>query len=207
MFARTIAPLALIVAGFLATACVTTPRPQLTEPETTIEVMRNAYAKDDAGLFLHTLGKPVLREYSEHIIRVGWSEIRPRVGEFVERAEIVETDDYTPGERDLNVPADYVWPDDGAKLMRVRLRLDGEEEDFLLEREVDDPPENTKQADGFWIGDRYYVKREHVSPKTYMEGDSPESERTHWRIVFPYHPFQHNGPLTARLVDTMANQK
>lgn len=169
--------------------------------------MRDAYEQDDAGLFLHTLGKPVLREYSEHIIRVGWGEIRPSVGAFVERAEFVEAVEYREGERDLNVPKDFVWPDKDAKLMRVRLRLEGEEEDFLLEREVDDPPEQSKQAIGFWIGDRYYVKSEHVSPKTYEFEDSPESERTHWRIVFPYHPFQQNGPLTARLIETMSNQK
>ena len=169
--------------------------------------MRDAYREDDAGLFLHTLGKPVFHKYSEHIIRVGWSEIRPSVGSFVEEAEVVETEEYRESKRDVNVPSDFVWPDDDAKLMRVRLRLDGEEEDFLLEREVDDAPEQSKQAIGFWIGDRYYVKREHVSPKTYLTEDSPESERTHWRIVFPYYPFQHNGPLTARLIDTMSNQR
>lgn len=169
--------------------------------------MRSAYREDDAGLFLHTLGKPVLREYSEHIIRVGWNEIRPGVGEFIERAELVEIEDYRERERAMNVPADYVWPEDGAPLKRVRLRLDGQEEDFLLELEIDDAPETSKQATGFWIGDRYYVKREHVSPKTYLTDDSPESERTHWRIVFPYHPFQNQGPLTARLIDSLTNQK
>ena len=149
----------------------------------------------------------VLREYSEHIIRVGWGEIRPRVGAFVQQAEVVETEVYREPQRDVNVPAGFVWPDKDASLMRVRLRLDGEEEDFLLEQEIDDAPEQSKQAVGFWIGDRYYVKREHVSARTYLTDDSPEEERTHWRIVFPYHPFQKNGPLTARLQDTLSSQK
>lgn len=195
-----------MLAGLVATGCVTTPRPQLTEPEKTIDAVRDAYQQDDAGLFLHTLGKPVLREYSEHIIRVGWGEIRPRVGSFVEQAEVVSVEDFREASRDVNVDPGFVWPDDRAQLKRVRLRLDGKEEDFLLQQEVDDAPEQSKQADGFWIGDRYFVKREHASPKTYLTEDSPEDERTHWRLVFPYYPFQNNGPLTAMLQKTLEEQ-
>lgn len=198
---------ALILAGLLATACTTTTRPLLTDPQTTVGVMRDSYHEDDAGLFLHTLGRPVLREYSEHLLRVGWSEIRPKVGEFIDKAEIVSVSDYEAIQADPLAPVDFVWPDDQIDLKVVRLRLDGDEEDFLFAREIDEAPENTRQAQGFWVGDRYYVKTQHPSPKTYMEGDSPESERTHWRLVFPYYPFQKNGPLTARLQETIAGDK
>jgi hypothetical protein len=202
-----LAPLALIFVASLSAACTVTTRPLLKNPQTTVEVMRRSYREDDSGLFLHTLGRPVLREYSEHVLRVGWSEIRPKVGEFIERAKVVSTKDYDAPKPDPLAPPEFVWPEINAKLKAVRLRLDGEEENFLFEREVDEAPENTKQAKGFWIGDRYFVKTEHPSPGTYLEGNSPESERTHWRLVFPYYPFQKNGPLTARLQDTIAGEK
>lgn len=203
----TCALFALILAGLLSTACTSTTRPVLKDPQTTIEVMRASYREDDSGLFLHTLGRPVLREYSEHLLRVGWSEIRPHVGEFIDRAEVVSVNDFGSQKPDPLAPADFVWPEEDTKLKVVRLRLDGEEEDFLFELEVDDAPENTTQADGFWIGDRYFVKTEHPSPKTYLTEDSPEAERTHWRLVFPYYPFQQSGPLTARLQQTITNER
>jgi hypothetical protein len=202
-----VAPIALCFAGFAVTACTVTTRPQLVDPPTTIQVMRDAYRQDDAGLFLHTLGRPVLREYSEHLVRVGWSEIRPKVGDFIDAAKVVEAKDYHAPRPDPLVPSDFVWPEKDAPLMRVRLRLDNEEEDFLFEQEIDDAPENTKQARGFWIGDRYFVKTEHPSPGTYLTEESPESERTQWRLVFPYYPFQRNGPLTRRMQAELNNQK
>jgi len=197
----------LLCAGLLATGCTVTTRPQLVEPQTTIEVMRQAYREDDSGLFLHTLGRPVLREYSEHLVRVGWSEIRPKVGEFVDAAKIVEAESWRAPKPDPFVSSDFVWPDPDALLMRVRLQLDGDEEDFLFQQEIDDAPEDAKQARGFWIGDRYFVRTEHVSPNTYMDKDSPESERTQWRLVFPYFPFQADGPLTRRLQQTLNSEK
>ena len=204
---KSFAPLALIFAALLSAACTVTTRPLLKDPETTVDVMRRSYHDDDAGLFLHTLGRPVLREYSEHLLRVGWSEIRPKVGEFIDRAEVISVNDYAREKPDPFAPADFVWPEEEAKLKVVRLKLDDEEENFLFEQEIDDAPENTQQAKGFWIGDRYFVKTEHPSPNTYLEGNSPEAERTHWRLVFPYYPFQKNGPLTARLQETITNEK
>lgn len=203
---RTITAIALILAGFAATGCATTPRPTLVDPEETVDVMHDAYLEDDPGLFLHTLGRPVLREYSEHLLRVGWSDIRPRVGEFVEGAEVVEVEDFEPVASDPLVDPAFVWPDDGAPLARVRLRVDGRQEDFLFQQEVDPPAELSKQARGFWIGDSYYVRTEHPSPATYLVEDSPEDERTHWRIVFPFHPFQHNGELTRALQQRLADE-
>lgn len=202
-----IACLALICAGLLAAACSVTARPRLIQPHTSIEVMRDAYREDDPSLFLHTLGRPVLREYSEHMLRVGWSEIRPRVGAFIDRAEVVEVNDYRAPRPDPLVPPGFVWPDDGTPLMRLRLRLDGEEEDFLFQQEIDAPPTNARQSRGFWIGDRYFIRTEHPSPDTYLDVDSPEAERTHWRLVFPYHPFQRQGPLTARLQQELNTEK
>jgi hypothetical protein len=198
---------ALMLTGLLACACSTTTRPQLVKPETTIEVMRDAYRENDSGLFLHTLSRPVLAEYSEHLIRVGWGEIRPRVGAFVDAAEIVSVEEFRAPKPDPLAPADFVWPDEDSKLMRVRLRLEGEEEDFLFEQELDPPPPDAKQARGFWIGDRYIIRTEHPSPESYLRGDSPEADRTQWRIVFPYHPFQKDGPLTRKLQEQLASEK
>lgn len=202
----TLACLALICAGLLASACSVTARPRLIEPRTSIDVMRDAYREDNPSLFLHTLGRPVLREYSEHMLRVGWSEIRPRVGAFIDAATVVEVADYRAPRFDPLAPKGFVWPDD-APLMRLRLRLDDDEEDFLFQQEVDDPPPTAKQARGFWIGDRYFIRTEHPSPDTYLVEDSPELERTHWRLVFPYYPFQQQGPLTARLQQELNTEK
>jgi hypothetical protein len=198
---------ALMLTGLLASACSTTTRPQLLKPETTIEVMRDAYRENDSGLFLHTLSRPVLAEYSEHLIRVGWGEIRPRVGAFVDAAEIVGVEEFRAIKPDPLAPADFVWPDEDSNLMRVRLRLEGEEEDFLFEQELDPPPPDAKQARGFWIGDRYIIRTEHPSPESYLRGDSPEADRTQWRIVFPYYPFQKEGPLTRKLQEQLASEK
>lgn len=141
------------------------------------------------------------------MLRIGWSEIRPKVGSFIDAATVVEVADYRAGRPDPLAPAGFVWPEDGAPLMRLRLRLQGEEEDFLFQREIDDPPANAKQSRGFWIGDRYFVRTEHPSPDTYLQEDSPESERTHWRLVFPYQPFQRKGPLTYRLQRELNSEK
>jgi hypothetical protein len=182
-------------------------RPQLKDPETTIEVMRDAYRENDSGLFLHTLSRPVLKEYSEHLIRVGWGEIRPKVGSFVDAAEVVSTREYDAIKPDPLVPVDFIWPNPDAKLMVVRLRLDGKEEDFLFEQELDPAPPESKQADGFWIGDRFVHRNEHPSPGTYLNDDSPESERTQWRIVFPYFPFQKDGELTRLLQQQLSEER
>jgi hypothetical protein len=201
-----VALIALIVAGFAASACTMTTRPTLLQPADSVDTMRRAYREDDPSLFLHTLGRPVLREYSEHLLRVGWSDIRPHVGGFVDQANVVESAEYRETARESADPRGFVRPDQGAPLMRLRLRIDNDEEDFLFQREVDDAPEGATQAKGFWIGDRYYIRSEHPSPGTYLETDSPEAERTHWRIVFPYYPFQREGPLTYRLQQELANR-
>lgn len=196
----------LICAGLIATACATTERPVLRTPETTVEVMREAYAADDASLFLHTLSRPVLDEYSEHTIRIGWSEIRPLVGEFIESAQVLSVDDYQAAKPDPLAPAEFVWPREGAELKKVRLIVDGDAENLLFEREIDPPAERSRQARGFWIGDRYYVRTEHDSPNTYLVEDSPKAERTHWRLVFPYEPFQRDGALTRRMQQRLAEE-
>jgi hypothetical protein len=199
-----IALLPLSVAALLAVACSSGPRPLMDEPEVTIDTMRAAYDENDVGLFLHTLGRPVLKVHSEQMIRIGWSEVREPLGEFVKSAKLVEVSDYPREQPDVLAPAEFVWPLKDARLKRVRLTVDGASEDFLFEREVDPPAEDSKQARGFWIGDRYFVRTEHISPDTYLVEDSPEESRTHWRLVFPYYPFQRQGELTRKLQDKMA---
>jgi hypothetical protein len=194
---------ALFLAALLATACANGPRPLLSDPEVTVAAMRDAWEKDNVGLFLHTLGRPVLKEYSEHRLRLGWSSIRPLVGDFVSSARVVEIADYPAQPLTEYASGSWVWPEPGAPLKRVRLISEGEVEDFLFALETDDPPEQAIQARGFYIGDRYYVRTEHMSAATYLFVDSPESERTHWRLIFPYQPFQLDGPLTQRLIDRM----
>jgi hypothetical protein len=196
----------LLYAGFSVTGCAAGPRPQLTDPDVSVRVMRDAFEKDDVALFLHTLSRPVLREYNEHLIRVGWSDIRPRVGEFVEDARVVEVEDVHALPVDPSASRSYVWPVESARLRRVRITVGDVHEDFLFTLEVDAPPPAARQARGFWVGDGYYVRTEHPSPQTYLTEDSPESERTHWRLVFPYHPYQHNGRLSARLQAQLAQE-
>ncbi|MBX3460564.1 MAG: hypothetical protein KF696_11475 [Planctomycetes bacterium] len=204
---QTIALLALLLAGFQATACTLTARPVLATPDTTVAVMREAFDKDDVGLFLHTLGRPVLKEYSEHIIRIGWSDIRPHVGSFVESAKVIEVADLPRAGAPRRPPNGFVEPREGAQLKRVRLAVGDAQEDFLFELEVDDAPQHSKQARGFWIGDRYFVRTQHHSPQTYLVEDSPEKERTHWRLVFPYHAYQQQGALTEKLQRQLAAEK
>ncbi|MEE9311591.1 MAG: hypothetical protein V3V10_04185, partial [Planctomycetota bacterium] len=173
----------ICMAGLQVTACATTGARQLKYPQTTVAVMRQAFSEDESSLFLHCLSRPVLSQYSEHVIRIGWSDIRPAVGEFVADAEVVEVLDYDAEKFDPLVPEDFVWPSDGAALKRVQLRVGNDAEYFLFEREVDAPPANSKQARGFWIGDKYISSTEHDSPQTYQGEDSPESERVQWRLV------------------------
>jgi hypothetical protein len=206
---RCIACFPLLCAVLLTVACSTGPRPVLSNPEVSVGAMRDAFEQDDVGLFLHTLGRPVLREYSEHVIRIGWSDIRPRVGEFVDGARVVEIVDVPSGEHadfaSLPTPRGYVWPEPTAHLRRVRLAVGDDYEDFLFALEIDPPPPTAKQARGFWIGDRYFVRTEHSSPQTYLVDDSPEAERSHWRLVFPYLPYQQDGKLTIRLQEQLAD--
>lgn len=199
-----VACLAFCLAALLAGACATSPKPLLHEPQAAVGAMRDAIEKNDVGLFLHTLGRPVLKEYGEQRLRLGWSGIRPHLANFVGPASVVEVKEYQSPGRNDSIPSGWViWPEPGAKLMRVRLELDGEQEDFLFALEVDLPPAQSLQSRGFYIGDNWYAVTEHDSPQTYLVKDSPESERTHWRMVFPYYWFQNEGPLTQRLLDEL----
>jgi hypothetical protein len=193
--------------AILLCACQSTPRPLLDSPQSAVDCMRDAYNNDDASLFIHTLSAPVLTEVSSHTIIIIWSEIRPRVGELVARAKIVEVADYTAPVLEPLPPANFVRPTRDRKLMRLVLELDGKRESVLFQREVDAAPPTAKQAKGFWIGDRYFVKSEHPSPDTYLVEDSPEKERTHWRLVFPYEPFQREGELSRMLQQKLAEKK
>lgn len=200
---RLIALLALPLAVSTAAACTSVSRPVLRQPQDSVNAMRDAYDKDDAGLFLHTLSRPVLSEYSEHILRVGWSDIRPNVGDFVTQAQVVSDTEYRLPRAEPDVPRGFVMPEQDAPLRAVRLRVGDKQENFLFQLEVDPPAEDSAQARGFWIGDRYFVRTEHASPQTYLVKDSPESERTHWRLVFPYYPFQAQGELTRALQERL----
>ncbi|MCC6463987.1 MAG: hypothetical protein IT463_01455 [Planctomycetes bacterium] len=196
----------LLALPFALTACASGPRPLLDSPDAAVTAMRDAYRQDEPGLFLHCLSRPVLKVYSEHVLRVGWSEIRPRVGDLVAAAEVVSRDSYqAPQPLPLPLPPEgCVNPEAGLPLLRVRLRVQGREEDFLFQREVDPAPPAARQAAGFWVGDRYFVRSEHPSPQTYLFEDSPEEGRTHWRLVFPYAPFQQGGELTRLLQEKLA---
>lgn len=178
----------------------------LREPADSVAALRRAFYEDDANLFLHCLSRPVTKTYSEHLLRLGWSELRPQLGAMIEGAEIVNTAEYTWIEADPLAPEGYVWPRKHAPLAQLRLAVDGVEEDFLFTREIDEAPENSRQSKGFWIGDRYFVASEHPSPKTYLTEDSPEEDRTHWRLVFPYFPFQQDGGLTAGMLKVMGSR-
>ncbi len=179
----------------------------LQDPHVAVMTMRDAWEKDDVGLFLHTLSQPVKNEVSEHAIRIGWSDIRPHVGNFIRDARVIDTTDYRAAPRDAAVPREFVWPGDGARLRRVRLEVGSLQEDFLFQQEVDPPEQGSRQASGFYVGDKYYVRGEHRSPETYLVDDSPEEGRTHWRLVFPYYPFQQAGPLTHKLQQQLAGEQ
>lgn len=190
-----------------ASCSVSGPRPVLRTPEDSLSAMRDAYKRDDSGLFLHTLAAQTLKRYSEHTIRIGWSELRPHLGSLVEEAKVVEVRDYvTPG-RDSAANDTFVWPDAGTRARRVRLSLRGVEEDFLFVSETDPPPEKSKQAPGIWIGSRWYTRREHRALNAYAQDDVPEKDRTHWRLVFPFYPFQKEGKIAALLQQEIARAR
>lgn len=197
--------LALLLLALPLSACaVTGKRPVLRTPEDSLSAMRQAWADDDSGLFLHTLAADTLKRYSEHTIRLGWSELRPHLGSLVEQAKVAAVSDYlTPG-RDRAAPDAYVWPQANTRAKRVRLRLRDVEEDFLFVQEVDAPPEKSRQALGVWIGSRWYTRREHRALNAYAQDDVPEKDRTHWRLVFPFYPFQKDGKIAALLQQEIA---
>lgn len=190
-----------------ASCAVTGKRPVLRTPEDSLGAMRRAYASDDSGLFLHTLASETLKRYSEHTIRIGWGELRPHLGNLVEEAKVVAVREYvTPG-RDSAADDTFVWPPAGERARRVRLALRGAEEEFLFVSETDPPPEKSKQAAGVWIGSRYYTRREHRALNTYAQDDVPEKDRTHWRLVFPFYPFQKQGQIAAMLQQEIARSR
>lgn len=197
----------VLLPALLLCACASGPKPILASPDVTVGSMREAFFRDDASLFIHCLGSPVLGSYSEHMLRVGWSEIRPQVGSFVEKAKVASVDEYRAPALEPLPPEGFVRPSRDAALKRVVLEVNGKREEFLFQREVDPAPETAKQAKGFWVGDRYFVRSEHPSAETYLVEDSPEKERTHWRLVFPYEPFQRNGELTRMLQEKLAAEK
>lgn len=204
---KTLAALSILTLALFLGACQSTPKPVLTTPEETVGAMRRAYNEDDSSLFLHCLGAPVLREISEHTIRVAWGEIRPKVGGLVEKARAIEVSNYQVPTGAPMPAKGFVRPAMDAPAKVLVLEVDGKRERFLFQREIDPAPETAKQAKGFWIGDRYFMRSEHPSAETYLVEDSPEKDRTHWRLVFPYEPFQRNGELTIMLQQTLAAEK
>lgn len=198
---------AALLACLCLGGCSAVKRPALRTPEVSIDEMRRAVKDDDAGLFIHCLSGDVLGRYSEYMIRLGWDEIRPGLSSMVSRAEVVEVESFEPQFGDPLAPDDFIWPTEGARAKRVRLALDGREEDFLFVREIDPPPPTAKEAEGFWIGETYYVRRGHGSPETYLVEESPESERTHWRLVFPYFPFQKDGAISRAVMDELSRKR
>jgi len=195
--------LPLFLAGALLCSCQSSPLPRLDSPQAAVECMRAAYRDNDPSLFIHTLGAPVFDEVSAHTIRVAWGEIRPVVGTFVDGLRVIEEGDYRVPDREPLPAQGFVRPRPGTPLKKLVLELDGARESVLFERETDPAPPTAVQAPGFWIGDRYFVKSEHPSPQTYLVDDSPESDRTHWRLVFPYEAFQREGELTRKLVEKL----
>jgi len=194
--------IALVVWHFAA-SCASTDLPRLENPDDTVDALRSAFNKDEVELFLHCLSQPVKKKFSPHTIRIAWGEIRPLIGELAKDAEVEVDGEYKYIEPDPNAPDGYVWPNPESQLLRVTLRIEGRSEHFLLVRETDDPPENSKQAVGFWINDTYHTRNAHGSPDTYLTNDSPPEERTHWRLVLPYYPFQNRGELTRELLNAM----
>jgi hypothetical protein len=198
----------LSVLALLCASCATSAaRPVLRTPEDSLDAMRGAYSRDDSGLFLHTLAGDTLKRYSEYTIRLGWSELRPHLGKLVEDAKVIEVKDYVTPPRDGQASDTYVWPRDGLRAKRVRLSVRGNEEDFLFVSEVDPPPEKSKQATGIWIGGHYYTRREHRALNAYAQDDVPEKDRTHWRLVFPFYPFQKDGKIAALLQQEIARDR
>jgi len=204
---KTRAKFLLVLPALLLCACASGPKPVLVSPDATVGSMREAFFRDDASLFIHCLGSPVLGAYSEYTLRVGWSEIRPQVGSFVENAKVTSVQDFRTPALEPMPAQGFVRPDRDAQLKRAVLELDGKRESFLFQREIDPAPETARQAKGFWVGDRYFVRSEHPSAETYLVEDSPEKERTHWRLVFPYEPFQRSGELTRLLQEKLAAEK
>lgn len=198
----------LLAAALLCAACsVSGARPVLRTPEDSLSAMRGAYANDDPGLFLHTLAAQTLKRYSEYTIRLGWGELRPHIGKLVEEAKVVGVHDYSTPARDGLASDTFVWPREGLRAKRVRLSLRGAEEDFLFLSEIDPPPEQSKQAEGIWIGSRWYTRREHRALFAYADQDVPEKDRTHWRLCFPFYPFQKDGKIAALLQQEIARER
>jgi hypothetical protein len=139
----------------------------------------------------------------ESAVRIGWSEVRPSIGRLVERARVVEVADTRTQAPDVLVSPEFIWPEADRPAKRLRLEVDGVREDFLFVREIDPAPEQSSEAEGFWVGDRYFVRREHPSPRTYLTEESKEADRTHWRLVFPYYPYNREGRLARLLQDEL----
>jgi hypothetical protein len=207
MKSRLIIALFFLLALSCASCATTGARPVLRTPEDSLGAMKSAYEHDDSGLFLHALASETLKRYSEYTIRLGWSELRPHLGKLVEDAKVVEVKDYVTPARDGQASDTFVWPREGLRAKRVRLAVRGAEEDFLFVSEVDPPPEKSKQATGVWIGGHYYTRREHRALNAYAQDDVPEKDRTHWRLVFPFYPFQKDGKIAALLQREIARDR
>lgn len=195
-----------LLPALLLCACASGPRPVLETPQESVQAMRKAFFQDEPGLFIHCLSGPVLDEYNEQTIRIGWSKIKPLVGELVERSQVIKVEDFQAALREPMPSAGFVRPSRDTRLIRVVLQVDGKRESLLFQREVDPPPPTSRQAQGFWIGDRYFVRGEHPAPDTYLVEDSPEQQRTHWRLVFPYEPFQLDGEISGMLQRQLSDQ-
>lgn len=198
----------LVAVALMATSCAPVPKTKFASPADTLEGMRRAIDTDSPLLFMSTLSAEALDQHGT-AIRLGWNEVRERIVFLKDELAILEDATFVPSGRQ-NFPPDvdeaYVWPDYRVerpyRRLRLRIPFDGEvfEEDFLFVRELDDPEVNTDQSPWIQVGDQWYLRDFHPNPERYAGKEGTLEERTSWRAVYPYFPFQRGSRLVARFL-------
>ncbi len=185
-----------------------TPGNHYPTPQATLAAGRHAIQEKKALAFLDILSVET-RQKHETTFLLGWKEVQDLFSFLAEDVEIAELDqDYTLASfSDEDIPEEYVWPTPHKPSFRLRLKIPYKGqiywEDFLFVQEVDPEEKNTKNSQWIQVGLHEYLRSQHPTPYRYQTPGKSLQERTNWRILYPYYPFQSKSKLAATIVQEL----
>ncbi|NUQ34212.1 MAG: hypothetical protein HUU29_04655 [Planctomycetaceae bacterium] len=183
-------------------------RVTLDTPETAVRHMESAFAGDDVDAFLFTLSEETLAKYETKIL-VAWEDVREMF--YFRDVKVTGEEAYKPEYENPGATSDYVFPKRGkpARKVRARIEVDGKhyDEDFLFVQEIDPPRDNTMDSPYIRVRDETIPRHEHPTPDRYATEREDARSRTHWRLIYPYYPFQSRSKLARDLMNKLGGEE
>lgn len=206
--------LALTLLAGSFSACASDGR-HLREPTDTLNLVQESLREDRALKFMGALSRDVRDQWGDTIL-AGWFAVRDQFAFLADDVKVMSSAPFTPA-----APTDfastpegqqYIWPDPASgrpfRKLTISVTFKGElfTEDLLLVQELDPIPDNTSESPWVRVGEQWIWRADHPNPARHADRPPSEEERSNWRLVYPYHPFQANSAFSKRLLQEL-NQR